>query len=245
MRKTAACDNIRAGREEAKLQSRFNPALVPNPFEPILPVRSQAQPRSAQRQRLRRASMLATTRRLLAQGQEHFTLRRVSEACGVTVQTVRNSFGRREDLLVSALNEHTSAVWEALGSLNSGPALFLDLAQMYYHCARNTPGFLRAMVTTAVAANQPLVVLQRHGVAIKVEHLRQLAREGLLKPGTDVEALAAQITRLNTFMIYEWSLSGDAEELRRQMILGNKLFLVAVLEPSAAAALEQWTPQGA
>ena len=226
------------------MQSRFNPALVPDPFAPIVPPhgRGPAQHRSLHRQKLRRASMLATTRRLLAQGQEHFTLRRVSEECGVTVQTIRNSFGRREDLLVSAINEHTSAVWDALGACASGPALFLDLAQMYYHCARNTPGFLRAMVTTAVASNQPLAVLQRHGVAIKVDHLRDMARQGMLRPGTEVEPLAAQITRLNTFMMYEWAMDGDAEELRRQMIAGNKLLLAGVLEPQAAAALEQWTP---
>jgi AcrR family transcriptional regulator len=217
---------------------------VPDPFAAVLPPHAKAfaQHRSLHRQTLRRASMLATTRRLLAQGQEHFTLRRVSEECGVTVQTIRNSFGRREDLLVSAINEHTSAVWEALGSCTSGPTLFLDLAQMYYHCARNTPGFLRAMVTTAVASNQPLAVLQRHGVAIKVDHLRDMARKGVLRPGTDVEALAAQITRLNTFMMYEWAMDGDAEELRRQMIAGNRLLLAGALEPAAAAALQDWMP---
>jgi AcrR family transcriptional regulator len=226
------------------VQSRFNPALVPNPFEPILPTPGKGAPhhRSLHRQKVRRASMLATTRRLLAEGQERFTLRRVSEECGVTVQTIRNSFGRREDLLVSALNEHTSAVWDALGSFASGPALFLDLAQMYYHCACRTPGFLRAMVTTAVASNQPLAVLQRHGVAIKIEYLREMARQGIVRPGTDVEALAAQITRLNTFMMYEWAMDGDAEELRRQMIAGNKLLLAGALEPHAAAALEDWAP---
>jgi AcrR family transcriptional regulator len=226
------------------LQSRFTPALVPDPFAPIMPPRARgsAQQPSLHRQKLRRASMLATTRRLLAQGQEHFTLRRVSAECGVTVQTIRNSFGRREDLLVSAINEHTSAVWDALGSFASGPTLFLDLAQMYYYCARKTPGFLRAMVTTAVASNQPLAVLQRHGVAIKVDHLRDMARQGMLRPGTDVEALAAQITRLNTFMMYEWALDGDAQELRRQMIAGNKLLLAGVLEPQAAVALEAWEP---
>lgn len=226
------------------LQSRFNPALVPDPFEPILPshAREAAQHRSLHRQNLRRASMLASTRRLLAQGHEHFTLRRVSEECGVTVQTVRNSFGRREDLLVSAINEHTSAVWDALGSFASGPALFLDLAQMYYHCACRTPAFLRAMVTTAVAGNQPLALLQRHGVAIKIAHLREMARQGMLRPGTDAETLAAQITRLNTFMMYEWAMAGDAEELRRQMIAGNRLLLAGALEPHAAATLREWAP---
>lgn len=226
------------------MQTRFNPAMVPNPFEPILSAAGKGPNHrlSLHRQRLSRASMLATTRRLLADGQEHFTLRRVSEECGVTVQTIRNSFGRREDLLVSALNEHTSAVWQALGSFSSGPTLFLDLAQMYFHCACATPGFLRGMVTSAIASNQPLSVLQRHGATIKVEHLRKMARQDMLRPGTDVEALAEQVTRLNTFMMYEWTMHGDARELRRQMIAGNKLLLAGAMQPHAAAALDAWMP---
>ena len=228
--------------------SQFHPALVPNPFEPISPPLlsmqgdGAAHHRSLERQRLRRSAMLATARRLLAEGQDQFTLRRLSEECGVTVQTIRNSFGRREDLLVSSLNEHTSAIWNALASFSSGPTLFLDLAQMYHHCARATPAFLRAMVTTAVTGNQPLTVLQRHGVAIKIGHLRNMMRQGVVRPGTDIEELAAQITRLNTFMMYEWAMSGDAEELRRQMVAGNRMLLAGAMEPHAATALEAWVP---
>jgi AcrR family transcriptional regulator len=219
----------------------FDPAIVPNPYLPLAFGEAPAG-RSFEGQRLRRAAILATTRRLLAQGQEAFTLRRVADENRVTVQTVRNSFGRREDLMVSAINDHTSAVWRALGAVSSGPMLFLDLAQMYFHCARATPEFLRAMVTQAVANTPSLAVLQQHGSAIKVTHLRRLGRDGVLRAGVDAEALAAQITRLNTFQMYEWAAGGDAMELRRQLVVGNKLLLVGAVTPRAAAQVEAWTP---
>jgi AcrR family transcriptional regulator len=220
----------------------FDPRMVPDPYAAMAPRETPALDARAsfRRQRERRAAILATTRRVLADGPEHFTLRRVADRSGVTVQTLRNAFGRREELLVSAINEHTSAVWSALGGFSRGPTLFLDLAEMYFHCAAATPDFLRAMVTAAVGSAQPLATLQRHGSSIKIGHLRRMAREGSIRPGVDLEALGAQITRLNTFMMYEWAAGGDAEELRRQMVAGNRLLLLGAVSPAGARQLEDW-----
>jgi AcrR family transcriptional regulator len=224
--------------------AKFDPTIVPNPYAALVADAGgdPASQRSFLGQRQRRAAILATTRRLLADGQDTFTLRRVAEQSQITVQTLRNSFGRREDLMVSAINDHTSAVWAALGGFSTGPILFLDLAEMYFHCAKATPDFLRAMVTSAVANTQPLAVLQRHGSSIKTGHLRRMAREGLLRDSVDAEALAAQITRLNTFMMYEWATGGEAGELRRQLVSGNKLLLLGALTARPAALVEAWAP---
>ena len=227
------------------MQSQFHSAVFPNPFEPLATGGEASSPQaSLMRLRSRRAAILAATRRLLAEGPDQFTLKRVSEECEVTVQTIRNSFGRREECLASALNEHTTAVWQTLGSLSSGPRVFLDLAQMYYHCACATPGFLRGMLLTAISNDAPLAALQRHGARLKVEYLRDMARHEWLRPGVDAEALAAQITRLNTFMMFEWTLHGDAEELKEQMVNGNKLLLFGAMRGAAAAQWEQGTSVG-
>jgi hypothetical protein len=98
------------------------------------------------------------------------------------------------------------------------------------------------MVTQAVANTPSLAVLQQHGSAIKVAHLRRLGRDGVLRAGVDAEALAAQITRLNTFQMYEWAAGGEAMELRRQLVIGNKLLLVGAVTPKAAAQVEAWAP---
>ena len=227
------------------MQRQIHPAVFPNPFEPLVAGgEDPAHQPSLRRLRSRRAVILAATRRLLAEGPDQFTLKRVSEECEVTVQTIRNSFGRREECLASALNEHTTAIWQALGSVSSGAQVFLDLAQMYYHCACATPGFLRGMLTTAIANDAPLAALQRHGALLKVEYLRDMARHEQLRPGVDAEALAAQITRLNTFMMFEWTLHGDAEELKEQMVNGNKLLLLGAMRGAVAAQWEQGTSAG-
>ena len=213
-----------------------------DPFAVLLPGADDGAGHLLRRQRERRAAALAVTRRLLAQTPEQFTLRRVAEECGVTVQTLRNGFGRREDLLVAAFNDHTSAVWCALGKASSGPFVFLDLALVYHRCAVRTPQFLRAMVTSAMANTGPLARAQRHGSALKSAHLRMLARSEQLRPGVDAEALGAHVTRLNTFMMYEWTQGGDPDDLRREMIDGNRLLLMGALLPRAAAEVEAWEP---
>jgi len=234
-------------RETRSVHANFDGALVPDPFAALLPSDGGAArcTPSYVRQRRRRAAILATTRQLLAAGDEEFTLRRVAERSEVTVQTLRNSFGRRDELMVSAINDHTSAVWEGLARICTGPLLFLNLAEMYFHCASRTPEFLRAMVTSAVANTPALGVTQRHGSSIKTGHLRRLAREGVLRPGADAEALAAQITRLNTFTMYEWANGGEALELRRELAVGNKLLLLGAVRPQHAGEIEAWTPSQA
>ncbi|KHK90248.1 TetR/AcrR family transcriptional regulator [Novosphingobium malaysiense] len=213
-----------------------------DPFTALLVKDEPGGGRSLRRQRRRRAMALAVTRKVLAESPEQFTMRRVAEECGVTVQTLRNGFGRREDLLVAAFNDHTSAVWRALDRTSRGPFLFLDLALVYHRCAAQTPHFLRAMVMCAMASTRPLALAQRHGATIKSAHLRSLAQSGTLRTGVDAQALGAHITRLNTFMMYEWAQGGTAAELRRAMIDGNRLLLMGALTGHAAADVEAWEP---
>lgn len=222
------------------VQTVARPAV--DPFAAQVANDDRAAGRLVLRQRERRAAALAAARRVLAETPDQFTLVRVAEACGVTVQTLRNSFGRREDLLVEAFNDHTSAVWRTLAEVSSGPFVFLDLALLYHRCAVETPHFLRAMVTSAMASTRPLAKAQRHGSTIKAAHLRALARGDLLRPGVSAGALGAHITRLNTFMMYEWAQGGDPDDLRAEMIDGNRLLLMGALVPRAAAAVEAWEP---
>lgn len=223
-------------------QQALQPARVPDPFAMLAVPASRKQGRLVSRQHHRRASMLATARRVLAEAPEQFTLTRVASECGVTVQTLRNAFGRREELLASAFNDHTSAVWRTLAGYSSGPAMFLELAQIYYRCAVTHPAFLKAMVTSAMANVRPLNIAQRHGSGIKSAHFRDMARNDMLRPGVDAERLARHITRLNTFMMYEWAQGGEAAELRREMIDGNRVLLMGAVTHRHAERLETWEP---
>ncbi|MBU6267501.1 MAG: hypothetical protein KGN34_08170, partial [Sphingomonadales bacterium] len=92
----------------------LNDSTAIDPFAPLLAPGDSRQ----RRQHARRAEALAATRRLLAEAPGQFTLGRVADACGVSAQTLRNGFGRREDLMVAAFNDHTSAIWRTLDRMS-------------------------------------------------------------------------------------------------------------------------------
>jgi len=217
-------------------------SLFPDPFAPLTPVElppDAPQCSSLHRQRLRRAEILAATRRQLAEsGAERLTLKRIADECDVAVQTLRNSFGRREDLIVSAVNEHTSSIWQKLGIVSPGPAAFIDFSQMIYECATRAPSFLRGTLAIAFSNNPALRVLQDHAAGNKTRLLRKMASQGMLRPEIDIDLLAAQITKLDTMLMYDWAQNGKADELIRQLVAGHKVLLLGTLRDSAAAHLE-------
>lgn len=206
----------------------------PNPFEPVLagiPASDHptSQP-SVFRLLARRAEMLAATRRsIAAAGYERFTVRSVSEECAVTAQTIYNSFGCRQELLVRALNEHTIMMEDAAGRLSPGAGVFLTLADLYYTCALERPAFLREIVMASFSTKERLATMQRHSIQNKVLMLRKIPRTDFVCDSIDVNALATQITRVNSFAVYDWAHHGDVAELRTQIVEGNKLLLRGVL----------------
>jgi AcrR family transcriptional regulator len=213
----------------------FTPKLkTPNPFEPVLamsslPDRSPSQP-SVVRLLTKRAEMLAATRRsIAAAGYDRFTVRSVSEECAVTTQTVYNSFGCRQELLVKALNEHTIMMEDAASRISPGPGAFLTLADLYYHCAIERPDFLREIVMASFSTKERLATMQRHSIQNKIRMLKSLPKTDFLCASIDVGVLATQITRVNSFAVYDWAQNGDVNELHTQLTEGNKLLLKGVL----------------
>jgi AcrR family transcriptional regulator len=220
----------------------FDAALVPHPFEPIIAEPQSLSPpqqRSLERQRARRAEILADTRRLLAEtGHERLTLRRVAERCGVTVQTIRNSFGRREDLIAQAVNEHTTTIWRRLGQPYAGPQAFIAFPDVIRHVVTQAPAFLRGTICAAFTNIPSLQVLQSHAALNKTQLLRQMARRDLIRPEIDIGMLADQITKIDTMLMYEWSQTGDDKALFDQMANAHKVLLLGALRPAVAAQLE-------
>jgi len=216
-------------------------AMVPDPFRP-LSLGTRHDPPGTERLLRRRAEILAVTRRLIAEaGHDHVTLRQISDECEVTVQTIYNSFGPRLDLLMKALNEHTTAVESVACARSSGPLLFLNVAEMYYRCAIDTPDFLREMVSMLFSTNDSLVQMQLHGTRHKTQLLRDMARGGIFRDGIQPQMLAAQLTRVNAYAVFEWSLHQDVEALRQEIMLGNKLLMLGALQPWAAAEVEAYS----
>jgi len=221
--------------------SPFESVVIPHPFEPIaVDYRSagRGQQRSLERQRRRRAEILATTRRLLAEaGGDRLTLRRVANECEVTAQTLRNSFGRKEELIAQAVNEHTSIIWLRLAEPRGEPLVFLAFSDVIHQFAVNVPDFLRGTISAAFTNSPSLHVLQTHAARSKTRLLRGIASKGLLRPDIDIGLLADQITQLDTMLMHEWSRTGDDRLLREKMTHSHQVMLRGALRPSVAERL--------
>lgn len=66
--------------------------------------------------------------------------------------------------------------------------------------------------------------------------LKTLFRQGVMRSGVELESLAAQMTRLDTILMYEWSRHGNPSELRSEMMASHKTLLRGALRESAVEA---------
>ena len=223
---------------------------APDPFAPVIGMRLDVQEsgmgRACGAQYRRRADILAATRRLLAeQGHEKFTLRAISDACGVTPQTIHNSFGNKAELLGTALNQHTVMIDASAVSRTRHPGVFLLLALAYCQTAAEQPEFMRQYMHTAFAPRRPLRdTLMKFGVNLKVRVLSRLAQENILRSSVDVRIAAEQIAYVNTFGLMEWAENDDLCQLHDRLVLGNGTLLLGILEPEAARGMETWLADG-
>lgn len=220
--------------------------MAPDPYAPIL--RGKLITRGVENhcelsgQYRRRADILATTRRVLAQeGHQKFRVRSVSEACNITAQTIHNSFGRKDDLLREAMNQYTFTVDSFAFSRVSMPFSFLKIATTYHHAALINSVFLREFVLTCFSSKYNLKYeIFEFGRKLKSEMLNELARSNLLRTSTNSRIAAEQIAYVNAFAIREWAENDDIHQLYERLIFGNGSILLGILIPEAATDIEKW-----
>jgi AcrR family transcriptional regulator len=221
-------------------------ATAPDPFDPILGFKlAPATPKllsECSAPYRRRAEILATTRRLLAQdGYERITLKAISDACSITTQTIHNSFGCKTELLTAAMNQHTLSIDAHALSRTQDPVVFLWLALAYCRSATERPEFVRQYMKAAFAPKLPLRdMLLRFGADLKLQILRNMVRRNLLRPFIDPHMAAEQIAYVNTFAMLEWTENGDLKQLYERMIHGNGSILLGILTPEAGKDIEAW-----
>lgn len=219
---------------------------APDPFEPVIglklgkPVAKPFGEHSGPYRR--RAQILAATRRSLAQeGHDRVTIKSISDSCGLTPQTIHNSFGCKADLLRSAMNEHTLMIDSFAFTKSCDPEVFLLLALAYCQSAVNRPEFVREYMRAAFSPRHSLKdTLMKFGVDLKLHILRDLARRDLLRSFVDHRSAAEQIACVNTFAMQEWAQHGDIVQLYARIVHGNGALLLGILVPEAGRKIENW-----
>lgn len=221
-------------------------ATAPDPFEPILGFKlATVGPRllsECSSPYRRRAEILAMTRRLLAQdGYERITLKSISDACSITTQTIHNSFGCKTELLTAAMNQHTLSIDAHALSKTQNPVVFLWLALAYCRSATERPDFVRQYMNAAFSPKLPLRdTLLRFGADLKLQILRNMVRQKLVRPFIDPRMAAEQIAYVNTFAMLEWAENGDLKQMYERIIHGNGSILLGILTPEAGKDIEAW-----
>jgi AcrR family transcriptional regulator len=220
----------------------------PNPYVPATIFRKPGKEREisgVERRREQRAEILAIARRLLAeQGYERFTIRQIAERSSVTAQTLHNNFGTRTELLAAALNEFRKVTYSYVRSVSSDPVLFLVLGDSLHHTTVNAPDFMRQLIACWSADGPLLGLLQRYGTSLREPVLHEMRRRSVFRSEIDPTAFGAQAAHINSCALHEWALGLiDIEELRRQIIAGNRLLLYGALTPVNAQNIEAWVDQ--
>jgi AcrR family transcriptional regulator len=221
-------------------------ATVPDPYEPVIGLSLASASRrdfeAYSTPYRRRAEILAATRRSLAEeGGDRITIKSISDSCGISAQTVHNSFGCKADLLRSALNQHTLMIDSFAFQKKLEPEAFLFLAQLYCRSVISRPEFHREYMHVAFSPKQQLRdMLLKFGADLKLRILRDLGRRNLLRPFVDQRMAAEQIAYVNTFALLEWAQHGDVVELYNRIVHGNGSVLLGILAPEAGRRIENW-----
>src|SRR5262245_22655722 len=99
------------------------------------------QRRTEQRAQVRRAVLDATEALLLADGEEHFSIRRLVERCGYTAPTIYHHFGDKTGLIDALLDERFERLARQLKRVPRGadPVLYLRAMALAFvrFCLRN------------------------------------------------------------------------------------------------------------
>ena len=194
----------------------------------------------------RRARILAAVRELVAErGWRDVTVRDLARRCRVSVPTLYNQFGGKDELLAAAALAHFAellerTVWEA------GPGGFERLLALVARCAENMTGqsaYHRSLLEAFAVARETGLVqdafvddLTR---ALAVE-LAEMRRKDQLEDWVDDELLAGQITASCVSASVRWARGGLGDAgLRAAMLHAASLLLLGAARGEARRGLER------
>lgn len=193
-------------------------------------------------QRLRRATVLAATRQLIANPPSFkVTMRRIASTAGVSIPTVHNLVGDRDEVIVRAVNDHTSSLARyACRTAKVGEFLFAH-AETYWRTALVAPDFLRGI---ALADNIDRDLHSRwavHGRIVVEQCLRHNSCNELFRDGVDLKRMALQTSMFIPVPIFEWALGNfDIDILRDELISVVETILLGAVKPASSSLIETW-----
>lgn len=187
------------------------PVTAFDPGQPVDPaVRADAHPRASvarQRQRQRRAVILAAIRQLLIEGGlRNVTVRRIAEVSGHVVQTVYNLVGPRDLAVIEAISDYTQYI-DGLAPLNlEDPAAIIKAIDLQGRSVLAAPDFTRRVCYIYYTDSRHIFrgyrdrqIRNIHAVLVRQKRL------GVLRRDVECKALARNLMLLSSAIFLEWA----------------------------------------
>jgi AcrR family transcriptional regulator len=219
-------------------QAALIEAPEPVHYDPALPIHhfpGQAKAALSRRnQRLRRAQILATIRRLLAEeGFDGVTVRRIAQASGHAVQTIYNLVGPRDRAIVEAISEYTRYVGRTASPQPEDPQAVMAIIDCWLQSVEAAPAFCR-QVSLIHFGPARAVFYSFRDRELKGMHglLSRQQKCGAIRAETNIRDLAEHLVLLASALCVEWSdRPFPIEQLRRRLYSGYANLLAGAVAP--------------
>jgi hypothetical protein len=226
---------------QASLQSSFEmparPAIY-DPSQPIAPFfgagRSRPVP-SRHNQRLRRAQILATIRRLLVeQGLGGVTVRGIAQTSGHAVQTIYNLVGPRDQAIVEAISEYTRYVGQTAVPDPGNPDAVTEIIGRWLQSIEAAPEFCRQVCLIFFTPSRAIFYHFRDKQLKAMQALlAKQQKSGILRADVNLADLAEQLVTFASASCVDWSdRPVPLEQLHRRIYAGFANLLEAARNPA-------------
>ncbi|HKF92477.1 MAG TPA: TetR/AcrR family transcriptional regulator [Acidimicrobiia bacterium] len=194
------------------------------------------------KERRRRRILDAAAQLVEADGLDGLTMRRLSEAAGVSYATVYNLIGSKEDVLVALLRSGLEDLGAQLAAVASRDPLdrarALVAGVVDHFVAR--PTLYRALVQAVhdPAAGTRGVPIRRRTIALYEDSIRDAMTSGLLRDDLDPHVLGLHVTLAVNGVIRRWAAGEmNAAGFRAEADYALRVSLLGVATPSTRTKL--------
>lgn len=166
----------------------------------------------------RRAAILATAREMIAEsGYEAITVRDLAQRCRVSVPTLYNQFGGKDEVLAAAIQEHFVGMLGEASSQDGDPG-FSKLINVLDQCSDQfltLSAYHQRLLEAFASLDATASVQQRIAVEfarVIAAQLRHLQSKRQLADWADIHLLAGQVTNavIGTAIVWSTGLIPDA-----------------------------------
>ncbi len=224
---------------EAPRSALYDPAL------PILHL-GKGRPASRQNQRLRRAQILGTIRRLLTEnGLEGVTVRGIAQASGHAVQTIYNLVGPRDQAIVEAISEYTRYVGHTALPDPEDPNAVVEIIDRWLQSIEAAPDFCRQVCLIFFTPSRGIFYHFRDKQLKAMQGLlSRQQRCGILRPDANIGDLSEQLVLFASAACVDWSdRPFPLEKLHGRICSGFANLLDGARNPAVAPAWNGTTGQ--